>query len=195
MSAASDDDLDPSVLAGLRAGDAGALESCYERFGGRVYRLCRVMLGQACDSEDATQEIFLKVLERAHQFEARARFTTWLHRLAIHHCLHRLEKESRRGGEALDEHLVDGARTPLEAAQGEEARTRVELLLAQLSPSLRATLALRELEGLSYAEIARVLAIPVGTVMSRLSRAREQLARRLSIESGERSLPPSCHAS
>lgn len=192
MSVSDDLDLEPTVLAGLRAGDVRALEACYRRFGARVHRLCRAMLGQPSDSEDATQEIFLKVLERAHQFEERARFSTWLHRLALNHCLHRLEKDGRRRTEPLELELVDEMPTPVEACERTEARTRVEALLAQIPPEQRAVIALRELEGLAYAEIAEVLHIPVGTVMSRLARARERLARRVAIGTGERALPPAC---
>jgi len=170
-------DLDPLVLAGLRAGDPSALAECYRLYGARVYRLCRGLLCQPTDAEDAVQEVFLKLLDRAGQFEGRARFSTWLHRLTVNHCLHRLEKEHRRRADALDRELVDDAATPARRAEGEESRVLLAKLLLRIPPAHRAVLVLRELEGLAYVEIAEVLAVPVGTVMSRLARAREGLAR------------------
>ncbi len=166
-------DLDASELARLRAGDVGALEACYRVFGPRVRRLCRNLLGRADDAEDAAQDVFVKVFERAHRFSGRSRFSTWIYRVTVNHCLHRLERERRRAVEPLPE---DGE--PLwatETLHGIDEREMVECLLSELPADQRATLLLREIEGLDYREIAEVLGIPVGTVMSRLHRARQRL--------------------
>jgi len=187
METEESDRLPEAVLAGLRAGEASALEDCYRRFGSRVYRICRGMLRQPTDAEDATQEVFLKVLVRAHQFEERARFSTWLHRLTVNLCLNRIEKERLRVGPSIElgegagGELVDQALSPLEAAVRGEAGSRALTLLAQLPPDSRAVLVLRELEELTYAEIAQVLSVPVGTVMSRLARAREKVTALVSL--------------
>jgi RNA polymerase sigma-70 factor (ECF subfamily) len=172
-------ELDPPTLERLRHGDLAALETAYLLFGGRVLRLARAVLADATDAEDALQEVFLKVLERVHQFDGRARFSTWLHRLVVNHCLSRLERARIRRADALpeaDEQApVDHAPSPLEAAQRSESRARLEALLRRLPPEQRAAFVLRELEGLSYAEIAAALGVPEGTVMSRLYRARARL--------------------
>lgn len=203
------DDLAPAVLAGLRRGEADALADCYRAFGARVYRICRGLLRQEHDAQDATQEVFLKVLERASQFGGRSRFATWLHRLTVNHCLHRLEKEERRRAGSLDRALdraLDDERacepalvardpSPAEGLVAREARKRVEDLLARLPAEQRAVLVLRELEGLSYAAIAEVLGVPPGTVMSRLARARERLLGFPTDEHGELLLPPARHVS
>lgn len=209
-------DLEPGVLAGLRRGEPDALEDCYRAFGARVYRLCRGMLRQEHDAQDATQEVFLKVLERAYQFSGRSRFTTWLHRLTVNHCLHRLEKEERRRAGSLygvldgsldgcgdgpggppetEPQLVSREPAPCDGLVVAEARERVEDLLARLPAAQRAVVVLRELEGLSYAAIAEVLDIPAGTVMSRLARARERLLGLSTDEHGEPLLPPARHVS
>ncbi len=177
MESGKSTDLDPRVLAGLREGDPWALEESYRLLGARVYRVSRGLLAQVSDAEDATQEVFLKLFERAGQFDGRARFTTWLHRLTVNHCLHRLERERLRRSKDLDPDLVDDGESPSRVAEGSEARTRVEELLARIPPAHRAVIVLRELEELSYSEIGEVLDIPVGTVMSRLARAREGIAR------------------
>jgi RNA polymerase sigma-70 factor (ECF subfamily) len=178
-----DPDLD--LVRGLQRGDMPSLREAYERHGGRVQRLCRRLLGRAADAEDATQDVFLKLFDRARSFDGRARFATWLHRLTVNHCLHRLERDRLRQAARLPEHdgaLVDRGEAPDSACSRAEAAQRLEALLERLSPEHRAVIVLRELEELSYREIAAALAIPEGTVMSRLARARCELLRLSSVE-------------
>ena len=175
MPSAQSPDLDPTLLVGLRRRDTGALARLYGLFGARVHRLCRGLLPQDHDAEDAVQEVFVKVFERARQFRGTARFSTWLHRLTVNHCLHRIERERLRRAEDLDPALVDPANSPARCAEQAEASDRLDALLARLPTKSRTVLVLRELEGLTYDEIGEVLQIPPGTVMSRLARAREKL--------------------
>lgn len=173
-------DPDLELARRLARGDREALREVWELHGARVHRLCRHVLGRAGEAEDATQEVFLKLFERAASFDGRARFTTWLHRLTVNHCLNRLEKERLRRTDALGDgepELHDPASGPARALECDEARGRLAALLARLSPEHRSVLVLRELEELTYEEIAATLAVPVGTVMSRLARAREALVR------------------
>ena len=172
-------ETDRDLAERLRARDPRALEDAWRELGVRVHRLCRRMLGRPADAEDATQEVFLKLYERAGSFEGRSRFATWVYRLAVHHCLHRIERERVREAVALPGELVDRGEhaCPVEVSSRAESAERLERLLARLTPEHRAVLVLREVEELSYQEIAEALAVPVGTVMSRLSRAREALVR------------------
>ncbi len=181
-----DPDLD--LVRGLQRGDMPSLREAYERHGERVQRLCRRLLGRAADAEDATQDVFLKLFERARSFDQRARFATWLHRLTVNHCLHRLERDRLRQAARLPEHdgaLVDAGEAPESACMRGEAEQRLEALLARLSSEHRAVLVLRELEQLSYREIAAALAIPEGTVMSRLARARTELSRLTGVDGAD----------
>jgi RNA polymerase sigma-70 factor (ECF subfamily) len=173
-------DPDQALARRLARREVGALREAYELHGERVQRLCLRLLGRRADAEDATQEVFLKLFERARSFDGRARFSTWLHRLTVNLCLHRMERERLRLARALPEDgraLVDPSASPLETLSRTEARETLERLLTRLSPEHRAVLVLRELEELSYQEIAAALAVPEGTVMSRLSRARGELVR------------------
>jgi len=171
-------DPDHALVLALRRGELDALAEAYRRHGARVYRLALRMLGRAPDAEDATQEVFLELLGRARSFAGRSRFSTWLHRVTVNHCLHRLEKERLRSADALHGDECSVQRDPGEEHLARsEARESLEHLLLRLPPAQRAVLLLRELEGLSYQEIAETLGIPPGTVMSRLSRAREELLR------------------
>src|SRR5262245_35827356 len=175
----SDMDPDQALARRLARREMGALREAYVAHGERVQRLCLRLLGRTADAEDATQEVFLKLFERARTFDGRARFSTWLHRFTVNLCLSRMERERLRLARALPDEgeLVDPADSPVEALGRTEAREALERLLLRLSPEHRSILVLRELEGLSYQEIAAALATPEGTVMSRLSRAREQLLR------------------
>jgi RNA polymerase sigma-70 factor (ECF subfamily) len=173
-------DPDRALVEGLRRGEREALRETYERHGARVYRLCLRLLGSRPDAEDLTQEVFLKLFERAGTFDGRARFSTWIHRLTVNACLHRIEREGLRRAQPLpedDESPADPCGGPGEPLERREERVELEALLGRLAPEQRAVLVLREVEELSYQEIAEALAIPVGTVMSRLSRARERLVR------------------
>jgi len=176
----------------LGRGERAALREVYERHGARVQRLCLRVLGRGADAEDAAQEVFLGLPERALRFDGRARFSTWLHRLTVNLCLNRLEKERLRRAAPLPEFdgaLVEHA-TPAEALDHTEACSALERLLARLSPGHRTILVLRELEELSYREIATILSIPEGTVMSRLARARGELVRLARPSADPTALPP-----
>ncbi len=171
-------DLDPNELERLRRGDARGLEAAYRQFGARVQRTCLALLGDRAAAEDATQEIFLRVLDRARQFSGGSRFSTWLYRIAVNHCLNAKEKERMRRAEPLEGRVASDAACPRamppDLASASEARDLVLARLSRLSEEHRAILVLREIDGLAYQDIAEVLGVPVGTVMSRLARARER---------------------
>jgi len=172
-------DPDRDLVGELDRGAPGGLAEAYRRHGARVYRVCLRLLGRAPDAEDATQEVFLKLIEGASPFAGRARFSTWLYRVSVNHCLHRLEKERLRAAAGLGEELelADPGASPFDELARGEARSGLEDLLARLTGEHRAVLVLREIEELSYRDIAAVLELPVGTVMSRLARARGELVR------------------
>ena len=167
-------DLQPDDLRALQRGDVRALETVFHHFGDRVHRTCRWLLGQPADADDAAQEVFLRVLDKAHTFGGGAQFSTWLYRLTVNHCLNMRRRPRLVTGVDVEAHPCR-SRSPNELAADAEARTQLDALLARLSPDARAVLVLREIEELDYAAIAAVLGIPIGTVMSRLSRARERL--------------------
>jgi RNA polymerase sigma-70 factor (ECF subfamily) len=173
-------DPDLALVEGLRRREMDSLQQAYERHGTWVQHLCRRFLGRGSDAEDAAQDVFVKLYERAGSFDGRSRFSTWLHRLTVNLCLHRLERERLRAARALpsdEDAPLDSGAGPSDALARVEANAQLEQLLGRLSPEHRAVVVLRELEQLSYREIALALDLPEGTVMSRLSRAREQLVR------------------
>jgi RNA polymerase sigma factor (sigma-70 family) len=171
---------DPEIeiaLARCADGDAQGLDPLYRAFGDRVYRLARGILGNDADAADATQEVFLRVFRKCASFDRRSSFATWLWRLAYRQCLNHRRSLRRFFTQPCRDRAdpsCDGARV----AAGVEARDEVDRLFATLTREHRAILALRELLELDYREIAAALEIPLGTVMSRLSRARTELIAR-----------------
>lgn len=191
--AASDGD----AIRRVRAGDRDAFRILVERYQGRAYRLALRVLRDEEEARDAVQEAFLKAYGALDRFQGRSRFYTWLYRLVMNQCLdqRRRDRSDRHtpweeGSAAERETAADeapevlGVRfAPAAEAMGKELRGHLARAIDALPEASRATLLLREVDGLSYAEIAEALAIPKGTVMSRLHYARQQVKRRL-IEAG-----------
>ena len=179
------DDPDPLTIERFRAGDIDALVGVVDCFGGRVYRLARRMAGSDVDAEDLTQEIFVRAFERAASFRGDARFGTWLHSLAVHHCINHIRRrkliQQRERSSAHMPERVTPARDngPDRRLLAGERAAAIQAALDGLPAGHRACLVLREMEGLSYERIAQLLEIPAGTVMSRLARARRQLRESL----------------
>ncbi len=173
--------LEQAALRSCQSGEIRGLEGLYEIYAERVFRTCFRILGDQGAAEDQVHEVFLRVFEQIARFDGRARFSTWLYRLAVNHTLNRLRKRKRRSSK-----LVEFARpatappreSPDRALLRKEESDQVQALLAGLKPDHRTILILREIEELSYAEIAEILGVAKGTVMSRLHRARQELKRR-----------------
>ncbi|MGD9853621.1 MAG: RNA polymerase sigma factor [Planctomycetaceae bacterium] len=163
------------VLEGCRVGDRLAQRLLYESFQCQVYRLTVRIVGWQ-DAEDVTQQVFLQVFRKMGQFAGHSKFETWLYRLAMNEALQHLRKERRWNHQPL-------RHEPMSPHKREEEQTEdkdvLEQALSRLEPELRSLFVLREVEGLSYREIAEAMGIPEGTVGSRLNRARRELQQHL----------------
>ena len=173
-------DVSDNTVAQLRRGDPRALAELFHAYGDRVFNLCRSLLGNTADAEDATQEVFIRALEQGARFDGRSGFAPWLFRLAINHARNLAKAAARRATHSLSvlpENVlpVDGRRAPDEQAAEREESVVLEGLLGQVPLDQRAVLVLREFEQMSYQEISELLDIPLGTVTSRLVRARRTL--------------------
>jgi len=167
--------IDEAVLAGCRSGERGAQQCLYKLSHRQVYQLMLRMVGLQ-DAADVTQQVFLQVFRKIDQFEGHSKFKTWLYRLAVNEALQHLRKEHRWKFRTLP-------RDPMSHHQPEEERDEHKELLQQallrVEPELSSIFVLREVEGLSYREIAAAIEIPEGTVGSRLNRARRDLQQHL----------------
>lgn len=170
-----DSELLSTVVAACQHGEPAAYQQLYESFHQDVYRLAVRMVGLQ-DAADVTQQAFLQVFRSIQQFNGRSRFETWLYRVAVNESLGHLRRKKRWRHHSLDWE-------PGEEPPDRERAERKELLeqsLERIDPVLRSIFLLREVEGLSYRDIAEATSIPEGTVGSRLNRARRELRKHLS---------------
>lgn len=146
-----------------------------------VYTLARRLMGNHDDADDVAQETFVRAYQALDRYDESFAFYTWLRTIATRVAWNELAKRKRRrtsGGETFDlaaERVAGAAADPVALAAEAETRERLRRAVDALPGDFRAVVALRAFEDLSYAEIAEVLDIPIGTVMSRLSRARSLL--------------------
>lgn len=176
---------DKSLVERCLAGEDLAWDELVRTHTKRVYGLCYRFTNNATEAQDLTQEVFLRIFKSVKSFRAdEGNFTTWMARLTrnllIDHYRRTRQDRSTDSIEGqlpmLEEKMTSSAR-PDGLVAGREAREQLQAGLQKLSPELRETLILRDLEELEYREIADVLKIPEGTVKSRLNRARAELAR------------------
>jgi RNA polymerase sigma-70 factor (ECF subfamily) len=184
-------DPDSTVVERCLSGDDAAWEELVRLHTRRIYGLCYRFTGKDSEAQDLTQEVFLRVYRSLGSFRSvEGSFTTWLARLTRNLLIdHYRRTRSERITDSIDEQLpggdgrsVDRLRAPGTSDRAVAGREASELLqggLAKLSPELRETIILRDLQEMEYREIAEVLSIPEGTVKSRLNRGRSELARLL----------------
>ena len=181
-------DEEARSIDAVLAGEPAAFEALVRDNEKAVYRLCYRMLGDEQDALDASQEAFFKAYRGLGSFRRESRFSVWLYRLASNACLDMLRKRpdappaslTDEEGGALD--LPDSAPSPQEAAEAQEQREAVRRALLKLSPDFRQAVVLRDVNGLSYEEIAGISGVEPGTVKSRIFRARRKLAELLAAD-------------
>jgi RNA polymerase sigma-70 factor (ECF subfamily) len=167
--------IDAVVLAGCRSGERCAQQRLYELCHCQVYRLMVRMVGVQ-EAADVTQQVFLQVFCKIDQFAGHSKFETWLYRLAVNEALQHLRRGRRWKFQALSHEAMGHTEPEKECSEQKEL---IEQALARVDPELRSIFILRQVEGLSYREIAEVVGIPEGTVGSRLNRARRELQQHL----------------
>lgn len=172
------DPTDRTLVQRARQGDRQAFHQLVDRHGPGLYRSAYVMLHHAADAQDVVQETLIAAFEQLHRFEGRSTVRTWLVGILIRQAAHHRRKHRRHRMASLDVLTQDVADRPRSASSPVtqlDARLDVATLLARLSPEHRQVLVLRELEGMSYDDMAEVLGLPRGTIESRLFRARQAM--------------------
>jgi RNA polymerase sigma-70 factor, ECF subfamily len=198
---------DQSLVEACRAGRTDAFDVLVRRYQERLYPTILRLTGSPEDAEDVLQDAFVRAFEKLDQFHGESSFYTWVYRIAVNLALsgHRKRRTrtalrlghrppSARGAHAADESAESDPSAPLERAERDRI---VADALNSLSPEHRAIVVLKEFDGHRYEEISAILGIPVGTVRSRLHRARSELYDRLrvlidepqSIRQGSSSVP------
>ncbi|NLN77231.1 MAG: sigma-70 family RNA polymerase sigma factor [Armatimonadetes bacterium] len=190
MTAHSDD---VTILKRAQAGDPQAFGALFERHAARVFATCFHHTGHRQDAEDCLQETFIKAWNSLDRFAGRAAFATWLHRIAVNCCLDHHRKAARKRTDSLDQTDADGHRPerlvlvddgplPDQLAERKETSSWIRGHIDRLPQDMRTVLILIDLEACSYQEAAQLLDVSMGTVKSRLSRARTRLMQQIQRE-------------
>ena len=172
---------DAELIAAVLAGSESAFAELIGRYQDRVFRLLSRYTRDRDESEDLAQEVFLKVFRKLHTFSQESAFFTWLYRITVNTATDHVSKRSRRRLQLVEDNaILDEGQPRAEAASVDQPLLDAELaevtrsILDGLPEKYRSILVLREYEELSYTEIAEVLGIQLGTVESRLFRARQR---------------------
>ncbi len=179
-----------NLIEKVKKGDLEAFEELVHLYEVRAINFAYRMLKDSHDAEDAVQEAFLKVFDKIHTFHQKSSFSTWFFTILNNVCLDALRKKSKAPAQVSinqqsdeeDEYelpIEDTTPGPYEAFQKKDAMKALDAALSQLSDEHRAVIVLRDINGMEYENIAKVLDVSLGTVKSRLSRARQALGKLL----------------
>ena len=182
-----------AVIAELKAGSEEAYAWLIGEFHQPIYSLVYRVVNDPADAADTTQEVFLKVFRGMKHFHGESSLKTWIYRIALHEAANRrrwwfrhkahetsIEPVEAEGGEyALEDRLADPGDSPFDNYAHAEVKAEVEKGLRDVPEPFRTSLILRDLEEMSYEEIAEVLQVSLGTVKSRITRGRQALRKRL----------------
>ncbi|MGE5653993.1 MAG: sigma-70 family RNA polymerase sigma factor [Bacillota bacterium] len=185
--------LDEQLVSACQNGHWEAFESLVARYERKIYNLAFRLSGNAEDANDLAQETFVRLYRSIHTFKGQSAFSTWLYRIATNVCLDEIRRRQRHPTMSLDAPLeteegqmerdvVDLTQLPEFIYESKELRQLVQRLISELSEDHRTVLILRDFENLSYEEIAEILGCQLGTVKSRLNRARAALKDRIIAE-------------
>ncbi len=181
---------DDILVAQSQAGDIEAFEELVSRNERRVFNLAYRMIGNHEDAVDLAQEVFIKAFQAIKTFRGEASFSTWIGRIAINICRDELRRRHRRPTDSLDEKVIlhDGEVSkqyaspdpgPEEIYEKTELQQKIQQYINDLTPEFRTALVMRDIGGYSYEEIAEATQSNIGTVKSRISRARNYLKDKL----------------
>jgi len=172
-------DISPEVLERASQADMDAFEQVYKATSSFVYNVAFRITHNGPDAEEVAQEVFMKIYRNLKDFQFRSAFKTWVYRITVNTAINHYRKSAREVRDRVDydniiESLPDN-RLAAEEVIKSDNEARLNALLDMLNQEHKTCLILREIEGLSYQEIADTLKIPLNTVRSRLKRAREAL--------------------
>ncbi len=186
-------ELERGLITSAAKGDRDAFESLVRSRMHRVFNVCYRLMGDHEEAGDCAQETFLKAFRSLKDFRGESSFSTWLFSIAVNTCKSRLQSSAYRGSQrnvslaadastpadpsALDP--IDPAPSVLDQMERHELEVSIQQAINALPPEARTVIVLRDVEGFSYEEIARMTGLAVGTVKSRIARARMQLRERL----------------
>ncbi len=173
-----------ALVKAAQAGDRKALNQLLKTHYDQVFLICRRVLGNHTDAADATQNALIAIVKGLPRFDHRSKFSTWIYRIATNAALDETRRRSRRPQIGMPDTEPIDPSSPDPASQVTN-QIVVTAALEELSEEFRVAVVLRDVAGMDYEEISQTLNIPIGTVRSRIARARAQLADKLSHHHGE----------
>jgi RNA polymerase sigma-70 factor, ECF subfamily len=175
---------DQELMRVVQAGDYTPASEIYDRYSARIYNFAFRFLKNAEAAEDATQEVFVKMMKHASQFQGDAKLSTWLFSITANWCRDYLRKADNKAKEAEDVlvTLPSSEHSPERNLEAREDQLRVQKALSALTPEQREAIVLSRYQGLSYAEIAQIAGCSEGAVKTRVFRAMETLKKTLTGE-------------
>jgi RNA polymerase sigma-70 factor (ECF subfamily) len=172
-------EITDDILTKASQGDLECFKKLYQAAGGFVYNVAWRVIGNKEDAEEVTQEVFLTVYHKLKEFRFQSSFKTWVYRIAVNHAINYSKKAAKQRNRTVEyDEKFNAVSVNPEAGLNMEQEAREKLVhkfLSSLNPEQRACIVLRNMEGLSYQQIAESLGININTVRSRLKRAREAL--------------------
>lgn len=172
---------DQDLMRLIQSGDFSPAGEVFDRYSARIYNFTFRFLRSPEAAEDATQEVFVKMLRHAQQFHGDAKLSTWLFSIAANHCRDYLRKADNKTKESEETliHLPSGDSSPEDELEKKQDERRVQKALELLTPEQREAILLSRYQGLSYAEIAQIAGCSEGAVKTRVFRAMETLKKAL----------------
>ena len=192
LEAASPRQSERALVERHRSGDPAAFEEFYDDYGEVVFNVTYRQCGDRELAADLSQEVFVRIFKSLGRFRCQSSLKTWVYRVALNHCRSRFARrriatvplhgsDDPAGGVDRGHEPVDQRKDPEQRALDSDRTRTVARALRGVEASFREAVVLRDLEGLSYLEIAEVLEVPVGTVRSRIARGRQQLKRQIEL--------------
>ncbi|MCT4543996.1 MAG: sigma-70 family RNA polymerase sigma factor [Vallitalea sp.] len=182
-------DIEKNIIKKAKKGDSAAFEKLIIKYEKKVYNIAYQMFGNEHDAYDISQDVFIKVYTSLDNFNYKSSFSTWIHRIAVNKCIDEYRKRKKTNkNESIDDsfeqedgiiqkQFVDKGLTPEETALKNETISFVRESINELKEEHKIIIILRDIKGYSYDEIADILDVSIGTVKSRISRARLNLKK------------------
>ncbi|MBE0478743.1 sigma-70 family RNA polymerase sigma factor [Candidatus Aerophobetes bacterium] len=183
---------DESLIRRFKNGDEESFKELVKRYQARIYSIVFAMMGDKNDADDICQEIFVKLYRSLYQFRGKSKFFTWLYRLTVNTCINAQNGRKRKlqtislshpvgeSEQSLVEFIEqDGENCSIDILKNKELGMKINSAIDCLSDDLKEVFILREIEDLSYRELAKILQCSEGTIKSRLFRARDRLKEKL----------------
>ncbi len=190
------------LVRGLQNREEAAFNVLVVNYQGQIYNVCYRMLSNSAEAEDIAQDVFIKAFQAIDSFRGESALGTWLYRIAVNLCKNRLKYLGRRhyrtsqviedvpegsfAPESVGRATGEAMGRPDEILEGNRAESRIQRALAQIDEAFRELLVLRDIQGLSYAEVVEITGLAEGTVKSRLHRARAALQRAYEAQEDQR---------